>query len=78
MADEVDRPSPGEILQIAWEVRDGNVDPADAMRLLAHFCNCLDSNSKIPPELLRHLHDAFSVYLNDGKTLEAALDLIRR
>ena len=68
--------TPATILQIAWEAKDGKVDPDDARRLLEHFCTCNDE--KEMRELIQHLRDAFKSYLSNEKKLEAALGLARK
>lgn len=63
---------------IAWDIREGEASPEDARRLLECFCNAVDEKEAIPPELLRHLRDAFQTFLNNGKSIEAALGIARR
>jgi hypothetical protein len=70
--------TPATIHQIACEVRDGEADPDDARRLIAHFCDCLDKGESIPHELVKHFQNAFRAYLDGGRTLESALGLVRK
>jgi hypothetical protein len=66
------------IHEIAQDVREGEASPKDARSLLECFCGAVDDREAIPPELLRHLRDAFRAFLNDEKTIEAALGIARK
>lgn len=66
------------IYRIAWEIRDGEASQKAARSLLEYFCNVVDDEESIPPELLRHLRDAFSAFLNGKKSIEAALGIARK
>lgn len=68
--------TPATILEIAYEARQGKADPDDARRVIEMFCASADSN--FPPELIGHLQASFREYLSGGKTLEAALGLVRK
>lgn len=70
--------TPATIIQIAYEVREGIADPDDASRLLAYYCECIDTNAPTPPQLTQHLKDSFLEYLSGAKTIEAALGLRRK
>lgn len=63
---------------IAWDIREGEASPEDARSLLECFCNAFDDKESIPPELLRHLRDAFSTFLKGEKSIEAALGIARK
>jgi hypothetical protein len=67
-----------QIYRIIFDVQAGEANPDDARRLLAHFCNCIDKGERIHPRLLRHLRDSFRAYLDDRRTLESALGLVKK
>lgn len=68
--------TPATICQIAWEIREGKADPADARQLLELFCKSRSNN--IPPELITYLQDSFRCYLEGQKGIEAALGIVRK
>ena len=76
--------TPSAIFSIAWDIRDGNANPADARRLLEKFCNDFDkgmfrTGMNEQDYLLRHIRDSFCDYLdNEKKTIEAALGLVKK
>lgn len=45
---------------------------------MAHFCELVECRKPLPPRLLEHFREAFSVCLNGAKRLEAALGVVRK
>ena len=72
--------SPSRINFIAYDVIDGKADPLEARLLLECFCDCYDNwydtREPIPHRLIEHLYNSFRFYLDDKKTIEAALGLV--
>jgi hypothetical protein len=63
---------------IAFAVRDGDATGEDAKRLMAHFCDLVESGKPVPQRLLEHFNEAFKAYLHGTKKIEAALGLVRK
>jgi hypothetical protein len=70
--------TPVQINQIAFAVREGIAKKEDAKRLMAHFCELVERREPFPARLLEHFREAFNVYLNGTKRLEAALGVVRK
>lgn len=73
-----DKLTPVDIHQIAVDVSEGKAEPEDARRLMQHFCDCMVKGEKVPDVLLEHFKNAFRAYLNEGKSIEAALGITRK
>jgi hypothetical protein len=65
--------TPATIVQVAYEISEGEAHPLDARRLLELFCQQRPASE----ELLEHMRGAFRQYLSGEKTLDAALGLTR-
>jgi hypothetical protein len=70
--------TPFQINQIAFAVPKGIAHPDDAKRLIAHFCDLVESRKPLPPRLIEHFREAFTAYIDGTKSLEAALGVKRR
>ena len=75
---EMEKLSPREIFNIAYDVIDGTAEKADAEALLALFCDCVDNRQPVPRDLAVHLRDSFRRYLAGEKTIDAALGLVKK
>jgi len=76
--DKPKRLSPSSIYHIACDVKKGEADPEKARELLIDFCERYGTNEAIPPDLYKHIYDAFKSCLDDGKSLDAAFGLKRK
>jgi uncharacterized caspase-like protein len=70
--------SPRQIFDIAYDVIDGTAEKQDAETLLALFCDCVDCQQPVPRELAVHLRDSFRRYLAGEQSIGAALGLVKK